>query len=179
MQYVVSIDQGTTSTRCILFNKAGGIAGVDQREHDQIYPQPGWVEHDALQIWSRTQSVIAGAMARAGAADALVGLTATFRARKAEIEADCDTVHKLMLRGDRGQNRLFECASNRLLKCQSLPGRKSGVKLDIPQIDARGGNGGFDNDDLRAVAPQGWNAIRPVRLGIHLKGKGAGGAKQA
>ncbi len=78
MQYVVSIDQGTTSTRCILFNAAGEIAGVDQREHDQIYPQPGWVEHDALQIWSRTQSVIAGAMARAGAAArdiAAIGIT--------------------------------------------------------------------------------------------------------
>ena len=65
MQYVVSIDQGTTSTRCIIFNHGGEIVAVDQREHDQIYPQPGWVEHDPLQIWSRTQSVIAGAMAKA------------------------------------------------------------------------------------------------------------------
>jgi glycerol kinase len=66
MSYIASIDQGTTSTRCIIFDHAGAIIGVDQREHDQIFPQPGWVEHDALQIWSRTQSVVAGAMSKAG-----------------------------------------------------------------------------------------------------------------
>ncbi len=63
--YIASIDQGTTSTRCIVFNHGGEIVAVDQREHDQIFPQPGWVEHDPLQIWSRTQSVIAGAMSKA------------------------------------------------------------------------------------------------------------------
>jgi glycerol kinase len=67
MKYVASIDQGTTSTRCILFDTAGAIVAVDQREHDQIFPQPGWVEHDPLQIWSRTQSVVAGALSKAKA----------------------------------------------------------------------------------------------------------------
>jgi glycerol kinase len=66
MSYIASIDQGTTSTRCIIFDHSGAIVGVDQREHDQIFPKPGWVEHDALQIWSRTQSVVAGAMSKAG-----------------------------------------------------------------------------------------------------------------
>ncbi len=66
-KYVAAIDQGTTSTRCILFDHAGNIVAVDQKEHTQIYPQPGWVEHDALEIWERTQHVIRGALAKAEA----------------------------------------------------------------------------------------------------------------
>jgi glycerol kinase len=65
-KYVVAIDQGTTSTRCILFNHAGNLVVVDQKEHEQIYPQPGWVEHDALEIWERTQRVVRGALDKAG-----------------------------------------------------------------------------------------------------------------
>jgi glycerol kinase len=78
MQYIAAIDQGTTSTRCIIFDHAGAIIAVDQREHDQIFPQPGWVEHDALQIWSRTQSVVAGAVSKAGITSrdlAAIGIT--------------------------------------------------------------------------------------------------------
>ena len=64
-QFVAAIDQGTTSTRCMIFNHAGEPAGSHQLEHGQIYPQPGWVEHDPLEIWARTQDVIKGAMADA------------------------------------------------------------------------------------------------------------------
>ncbi|MBI4730846.1 MAG: glycerol kinase GlpK [Chloroflexi bacterium] len=66
-KYVAAIDQGTTSTRCILFDHAGNIVAVDQKEHEQIYPKPGWVEHDALEIWERTQRVIRGALEKSGA----------------------------------------------------------------------------------------------------------------
>ena len=62
-KYVGAIDQGTTSSRFILFDKDGGIASVDQREHEQINPQAGWVEHDATEIWKKTRQVINGAMA--------------------------------------------------------------------------------------------------------------------
>lgn len=58
LKYIAAIDQGTTSTRCILFNHAGAISGVSQKEHQQIYPQPGWVEHDPIEIWTCTQEVI-------------------------------------------------------------------------------------------------------------------------
>ncbi len=61
-KFIAAIDQGTTSTRCILFDQEGRIKGIDQREHEQIYPQPGWVEHNALEIWERTQEVIRGAI---------------------------------------------------------------------------------------------------------------------
>lgn len=61
-KYVAAIDQGTTSTRFIIFDHDGKIVAVDQKEHQQIYPKPGWVEHDPLEIWTRTQEVIAGAL---------------------------------------------------------------------------------------------------------------------
>lgn len=60
--YIGAIDQGTTSTRFIIFDRSGRIVSVAQREHEQIYPRPGWVEHDPEEIWRRTQEVIAEAM---------------------------------------------------------------------------------------------------------------------
>ncbi len=64
--YVAAVDQGTTSTRCMIFNHAGLPVGIHQLEHEQIYPQAGWVEHDPMEIWDRTQDVIKGAMQNAG-----------------------------------------------------------------------------------------------------------------
>jgi glycerol kinase len=64
-KYIGAIDQGTTSTRFVVFDAAGKVAACAQKEHRQIYPQPGWVEHDAEEIWARTQEVIAEAMAEA------------------------------------------------------------------------------------------------------------------
>ena len=60
--YVAAIDQGTTSTRCMIFDHAGSVICFDQREHEQIYPKPGWVEHNPDEIWERTQGVIRGAL---------------------------------------------------------------------------------------------------------------------
>ncbi|MGB7094079.1 MAG: glycerol kinase GlpK, partial [Anaerolineales bacterium] len=62
--YIAAIDQGTTSTRCMLFNHDGTIASVSQKEHTQIFPQPGWVEHDPLEIWDCTQTVVRQALAK-------------------------------------------------------------------------------------------------------------------
>ena len=64
--YIGAIDQGTTSTRFIVFDHSGQIVATAQKEHQQIYPQPGWVEHDAEEIWERTQEVITTAMQQAG-----------------------------------------------------------------------------------------------------------------
>ncbi len=61
-QYIAAIDQGTTSTRFIIFDHAGNIVAVDQKEHEQIFPKPGWVEHDPVEIWVRTQEVMRGAL---------------------------------------------------------------------------------------------------------------------
>ena len=64
--YVAAIDQGTTSSRCIVFDAAGSIVASDQREHRQVYPRPGWVEHDATEIWHNVEQVVRGALDRAG-----------------------------------------------------------------------------------------------------------------
>jgi glycerol kinase len=63
-KYAAAIDQGTTSTRFMIFDHSGNIVASHQREHEQIYPRPGWVEHNPLEIWARTQEVIAGALAK-------------------------------------------------------------------------------------------------------------------
>ncbi|MDR3516304.1 MAG: glycerol kinase GlpK [Azospirillaceae bacterium] len=60
--YVGAIDQGTTSSRFIVFDRTGRIVSVAQKEHEQIYPKPGWVEHDPAEIWRRVETVIAEAM---------------------------------------------------------------------------------------------------------------------
>jgi len=67
-KYIMSLDQGTTSSRCILFDKAGNIASLAQKEFTQIYPKPGWVEHDPMEIWSSQLGVMIEAMAKIGAA---------------------------------------------------------------------------------------------------------------
>jgi glycerol kinase len=63
-KYVAAIDQGTTSTRCILFDHGGNAVASAQKEHQQIYPKPGWVEHNSLEIWRNTQEVMHGAIAQ-------------------------------------------------------------------------------------------------------------------
>ncbi|WP_435061337.1 glycerol kinase GlpK [Amycolatopsis thermoflava] len=76
--YVAAIDQGTTSTRAMIFDHSGRVVAVDQREHEQIFPQAGWVEHNAEEIWENTRAVTAGALAKADlqAGDiAAVGIT--------------------------------------------------------------------------------------------------------
>ena len=76
--YVGALDQGTTSTRFMVFDHHGQVVAVDQKEHEQIFPKPGWVEHDANEIWQRSQEVIDGALSKAGlsASDlAAVGIT--------------------------------------------------------------------------------------------------------
>jgi glycerol kinase len=65
-KYVGAIDQGTTSSRFIVFDHYGAIVSVAQREHQQIYPKPGWVEHDAAEIWRNTEAVIGEGLARGG-----------------------------------------------------------------------------------------------------------------
>ena len=77
-KYMAALDQGTTSTRFILFDRQGRMHACAQREHAQVYPQPGWVEHNPDEIWERTQQVMADAMQQAGASSndiAAVGIT--------------------------------------------------------------------------------------------------------
>jgi glycerol kinase len=77
-QYVAAIDQGTTSTRCMIFDHDGAVVSVGQKEHEQIFPRAGWVEHDANEIWANTREVVGQALARGnvGTSDVVaVGIT--------------------------------------------------------------------------------------------------------
>ena len=78
VSYLAAIDQGTTSTRCIIVNRRGQPVSVHQLEHRQIFPRAGWVEHDAAEIWANTREVVAGALAKADLSHpdiAAVGIT--------------------------------------------------------------------------------------------------------
>jgi glycerol kinase len=75
-QYAAAIDQGTTSTRFMVFDHGGQVVSVDQKEHEQIYPKPGWVEHDAKEIWERTQEMVGAGVGKTQASEiAAVGVT--------------------------------------------------------------------------------------------------------
>jgi glycerol kinase len=77
-KYVGAVDQGTSSTRFVIFDRGGRIVGLDQKEHEQIFPKPGWVEHNPSEIWKNTQDVIRGALANAdieGSDLAAIGIT--------------------------------------------------------------------------------------------------------
>ena len=77
-KYAAAIDQGTTSTRFMVFDHSGKVVCFDQKEHEQIYPKPGWVEHDPMEIWTRTDEVVKGALAKGNidpADIAAVGIT--------------------------------------------------------------------------------------------------------
>src|ERR671932_2186608 len=95
-KYAAAIDQGTTSTRCMVFDHQGKVVSVAQKEHEQIYPKPGWVEHDANEIWERTQEVVEDAIKEAGAsADDIAGVGITNQ-RETAVVWDRNTGEPLM-----------------------------------------------------------------------------------
>src|SRR5215471_1584705 len=64
--YAAAVDQGTTGTRFMVFSHDGKVVSSDYAEHEQIYPKPGWVEHDPMEVWEKTQAVTRGAMQKGG-----------------------------------------------------------------------------------------------------------------
>ncbi|MFC8987745.1 glycerol kinase GlpK [Streptomyces sp. NPDC057115] len=154
--FVAAIDQGTTSSRCIVFDQHGAIVAVDQREHRQIFPRPGWVEHDATEIWSKVQVVVAGALAKAGLrADELSALGITNQ-RETTVLWDRATgkpVHNAIvwqdtrtaalcrqLGGSDGQDRFREQTGLPLASYFSGP-TAAWLLDDVPGLRARAENG--------------------------------------
>ncbi len=90
-KYVGAVDQGTTSTRFMIFDHAGQVVGIHQLEHEQIYPKPGWVEHNPLEIWERTQQVIKGALEKAGVDPAELAAIGVTNQRETTIVWDKNT----------------------------------------------------------------------------------------
>ncbi len=180
-QFVAAIDQGTTSTRCMIFNHAGEPVGIHQLEHEQIFPQPGWVEHDGMEIWARTQDVVKGAMKNAGltAADiAAVGIT---NQRETSLVWDKNTgkpyhnaivwqdtrTDKLIreLEGNVGQNRFREKVGLPLATYFSGP--KIRWMLDnVPGLReaAEKGDAIFGNMDTWII----WNLTGGTKGGAHV-----------
>jgi glycerol kinase len=76
-QLIAAIDQGTTSTRCMLFDHGGNVVSLAQKEHEQIYPQPGWVEHNPIEIWESTQIVVREALTQISPSSSIIGLGIT------------------------------------------------------------------------------------------------------
>lgn len=180
-KYVAAIDQGTTSTRCMIFNHSGEPVGAHQLEHEQIYPKPGWVEHDPMEIWARTQDVVKGAMKAAGitAADlAAVGIT---NQRETTVVWDKTTGKPLYnaivwqdtrtdkickdLEGSVGQNRFRDKVGLPLATYFSGP--KVKWMLDnVPAVRAAAdaGNALFGNIDTWII----WNLTGGTQGGAHV-----------
>ena len=100
-KYVMALDAGTTSNRCILFNEKGQICSMAQKEFTQYFPKPGWVEHDANEIWSSQLGVAVEAMTKIGATAediAAIGIT--------NQRGNCDCVGQKDWGTDRTCNRL-------------------------------------------------------------------------
>ncbi|MFI1257670.1 glycerol kinase GlpK [Streptomyces netropsis] len=181
--YVAAIDQGTTSSRCIVFDRAGAIVAVEQREHRQIFPRPGWVEHDAAEIWTKVQAVVAGALARAGLrADELSALGITNQ-RETTVLWDRTTgkpVHNAIVWQDTRTSALcYELAStaqggqDRFRQATGLPlasyfsGPKVAWLLDhVPGLRRRAENGeiAFGTVDSWLI----WNLTGGTDGGTHV-----------
>jgi glycerol kinase len=109
-RYIAAIDQGTTSTRCIVFDADATIVSIDQREHRQLYPRPGWVEHDAAEIWHNTEAVVRGALDRAGLSRADVAAVGITNQRETTLLWDAETgepVHNAIVWQDTRTDRLI------------------------------------------------------------------------
>ncbi|GBC61162.1 glycerol kinase [Desulfonema ishimotonii] len=120
-EYIGAVDHGTTSTRFMIFDHGGQIVSVDQKEHEQIFPRPGWVEHNPAEIWQNTRSVIRGALEKggiSGADIAAIGITNqrettvvwdrhTGRAWHNAVVWQCTRTHDICreLTREKGQNR--------------------------------------------------------------------------
>jgi glycerol kinase len=109
-RYIAAIDQGTTSTRCIIFDSDAAIVSIDQREHRQHYPRPGWVEHDAAEIWHHTEAVVRGALDRAGLSRADLAAVGITNQRETTLLWDAETgepLHNAIVWQDTRTDRLI------------------------------------------------------------------------
>jgi glycerol kinase len=109
--YAAALDQGTTSSRCMIFDHGGNVVAVEQLEHEQIYPKPGWVEHDANEVWQRCRQVMDGALGKVGGgADSIAALGVTNQ-RETTVVWDRNTgepVHNAIVWQDTRTDKICE-----------------------------------------------------------------------
>jgi glycerol kinase len=179
--YLGALDQGTTSTRFIVFDRTGRIVASEQREHQQLYPQPGWVEHDPEEIWRRTQEVIAGALQQRALQPADIASVGITNQRETTIVWDRNTgkpVHNAIVWQDtRVADAVAKFAKqggqDRLRAQTGLPLSTyfSGLKLrwileNVPGVRKRAEAGDvlFGNVDTFLV----WHLTGGRKRGIHI-----------
>ncbi len=179
--HVLAIDQGTTSTRAIVFDATGAVVSVAQREHEQIFPRAGWVEHDPVEIWTGTEWVIASCLSRAGLAASDIAAVGVTNQRETAVVWDKRTgrpVHNAIVWQDtRTQSAIDRLAAegggNRFADATGLPlatyfsASKVAWILDhVPgaRAAAESGNLLFGTPDTWVI----WNLTGGTRGGIHV-----------
>ena len=179
-KYVGAIDQGTTSSRFIIFDHDGKIVHVDQREHEQINPKAGWVEHDAKEIWTRTREVIDGALASSPAEAGDIEAIGITNQRETTLVWDRETgepIHNAIvwqdtrtgplvreLAGDKGVDRLRDAVGLPLSTYFSGPKIRWLLdNVDGAQKRAENGELMFGNMDTWVL----WNLTGGTNGGVH------------
>ncbi|MFE4726426.1 glycerol kinase GlpK [Microbacterium sp. NPDC056736] len=179
--HVLSIDQGTTSTRAIVFDSGGAVVAVSQREHEQIFPRAGWVEHDPVEIWTNTEWVVASCLSRAGIGASEVAAIGVTNQRETAVVWEKRTgrpVHNALVWQDtRTQPRIDEMSrdggGDRFADTTGLPlatyfsASKVAWILDhVPgaRAAAEAGDLLFGTPDTWVV----WNLTGGARGGIHV-----------
>jgi glycerol kinase len=180
-KYAAALDQGTTSTRAMIFDHGGRVVSVVQKEHEQIFPKPGWVEHDAMEIWARCQEVLDEALDAAGAsADDIAGLGITNQ-RETTVVWDRNTGEPVMnaivwqdtrtdrlvdeFSADGGQDRFKEQTGLPLATYFSGPKARWILdNVDGAREKAEAGDLLFGNIDTWCI----WNLTGGTDGGIHM-----------
>jgi glycerol kinase len=180
-RYVGAIDQGTTSTRFIVFDRGGNVISSAQKEHRQIFPQPGWVEHDPMEIWQNTQEVAGAALARAGLGPADLAAVGITNQRETTVVWDRQTgkpFHNALVWQDTRVDQLVaqyarDGGGDRFRAKTGLPLASyfSGLKLqwlldNAPQARAKAQAGDllFGNIDTWLL----WNLTGGAHGGLHI-----------
>ena len=180
-KYVGAIDQGTTSTRFILFDEAGEVVTLARREHAQICPRPGWVEHDATEIWRNTLAVIDEALAKASAARSDLAAIGVANQRETTVLWDkatgaplCNAIVWMDTRTEALVARFASDGGTDRLRARTglpLASYFSGLKLvwlfeNLPGARARAQNGEvlFGTIDSWLI----WNLTGGPRGGLHV-----------
>jgi glycerol kinase len=180
-KYSAALDQGTTSSRAMIFDHGGRVVAVSQKEHEQIYPKPGWVEHDPNEIWARCQEVLDEAMEKAGAsADDIAALGITNQ-RETTVVWDRNTgepIHNAIVWQDTRTDKLVDELSadggqDRFRSKVGLPLATyfSGPKVrwmldnvDGARAKAEAGDLCFGNIDTWCI----WNLTGGTNGGLHI-----------
>jgi glycerol kinase len=180
-KYAAALDQGTTSSRAMIFDHRGGVVAVSQKEHEQIYPKPGWVEHDPKEIWARSQEVIDEAVEKAGASRDDIAALGITNQRETAVVWDRNTGEPVMnaivwqdtrtdklvdeLSADGGQDRFREKAGLPLATYFSGPKVRWILdNVDGARAKAEAGDLMFGNIDTWLI----WNLTGGTNGGLHI-----------